>query len=106
MDRFEAEKHAAGLAASVKPIKEFNSVQLLDIENPGSRLPLVYLIAGKLEIFLLGGDSPDWARKLTEEEIDGLPYEICWTGPDTHYEVNSRKTTELGLYLLDLIVYL
>ena len=55
----------------------------------------MYLIAGKQDVFLLGGDSEEWAKKLTEEEIQHLPIDIYWTGDITNFEVDSRKTTEL-----------
>ena len=94
IDDFEEQKVEAGDCSSTKPIKEFDSVTLFDIWE-GREKVHVYLIAGKMDIFLLGEDEEEWAQRLTEEEIKGLPMEIYWTGPKTNFEVNSRKTTEL-----------
>ena len=82
IDEFEEKKVEAGDCSTTKPIKEFDTVTL-------------YLIAGKLDVFLLGENEEEWAQRLTEEEIKDLPMEIYWTGPKTNFEVSSRKATEL-----------
>ena len=98
IDEFEAEIAAVGAGAagnpvSGKPMKEFSSVQLLDIWE--GRTVHVYLIAGKKDVFLLGEDEIEWAKRLTEEEmLEQLPMNIYWTGPTTNFEVSSKKTTE------------
>ena len=74
-------------------MKEFSSVQLLDIWE--GRTVHVYLIAGKKDVFLLGEDEIEWAKRLTEEEIhEQLPMNIYWTGPTTSFEASSKRTTE------------
>ena len=65
-------------------------MQLIDLQDH------LYLIAGRREIFLLGEDSPEWARKLTEEEISAFPYDVYWTGDEKKFSVSSKKTTELS----------
>ena len=66
-------------------------------------LDTVYLIAGKKDVFLLGGNSEEWAQRLSEEEIRQLPVDIYWTGGINHFEVDSRKTTELRKYGFNFI---
>ena len=86
----------SGTFASAKPIKEFDSVQLLDIENGPNKWNL-YLVAGANKIFLLGPDSgDDWAHLLTPTELEDFPYDIIWSGEDTRFEANSVKATELS----------
>ena len=50
-------------------------------------------------MFLLGEDNDDWARRLIDDEIQQLPFDIYWTGAVTNFEVDSKKTTELREYL-------
>ena len=86
----------SGTFASAKPIKEFDRVQLLDIEKGPNKWSL-YLVAGANKVFLLGPESgDDWARLLTPTELEGLPYDIIWSGEDTKFEANSLKATELS----------
>ena len=94
IDQFEADRSAGNVQTSVKPTKEFSRVQLLDIRDEEGALH-VYLIAGKQDVFLLGGDNEEWAHRLTEEEIQCLPIDIYWTGKITNFEVDSKKTTQL-----------
>ena len=96
MDEFEATKFEAGQTSSTKPIKEFGCVDLLPIWE-GSQVH-VYLITGRRDVFLLGEDQTEWAYKLSEQEIEqDIPFEIFWTGEETNYETNSKRTTELGM---------
>ena len=53
-------------------------------------------------MFLLGEDSEEWAQRLTEEEIQQLPIDIYWTGGNTSFVVDSKKTTELREYGMPL----
>ena len=86
----------SGNFMSAKPIKEFDSVSLLDVEVGPDRWDL-YMIAGKDIIFLLGPNSGDeWAHELTEEELQDFPYDIVWSGGETKFEANSKKATELS----------
>ena len=94
IDDFEEQKVEAGDCSTTRPIKEFDRVTLYDIWEARDTVH-VYLIAGKVDVFLLGEDEEEWAHRLTEEEIKGLPMEIYWTGPQINFEVNSRKATEL-----------
>ena len=59
----------------------------------------MYLITGRRDVFLLGEDNDDWARRLIDDEIQQLPFDIYWTGAVTNFEVDSKKTTELREYL-------
>ena len=104
IDQFEAERNEEDNEEAQKPTKEFSSVQLLDINDEETGELHVYLIAGKKDIFLLGENNEQWARRLTEEEINEFPYNIYWTGKDTNFEVDSRRTTELREYLVLNIV--
>ena len=86
----------SGTFASAKPIKEFDSVQLLEIEKEPNRWNL-YLVAGANRIFLLGPDSgDDWAQLLTPTELEDFPFDIIWSGEDIKFEANSVKATELS----------
>ena len=86
----------SGTFASAKPIKEFDSVQLLEIEKEPNMWDL-YLVAGANKIFLLGPDSgDDWAHLLTPTELEDFPYDIIWSGEDIKFEANSVKATELS----------
>ena len=92
IEEYEAESSALGAGARLKQVKEFNTPQMLDVDNK------LYLVAGESQIFLLGDDSgDDWARKLTLDEIEALPVGIQWDGPEVHFETDKRKVTELGM---------
>lgn len=87
---------SSGNFMSAKPIKEFDSVSLLDVEVGPDRWDL-YMIAGRDIIYLLGPNSGDeWAHELTEEELQDFPYDIVWSGGETKFEANSKKATELS----------
>ena len=86
---FEAERNESGLFSTSKPIKEFDEVSLLDVDN------ILYLVAGRQKIFLLG-QSDNWARELSSQELEDLPFDIYWTGRETNFEVDSRRATELS----------
>ena len=76
---------------TAKTIKEFDSVQLMDLDNK------LYLVAGKHKIFLLGAEGGDnWAHELSSQEIDGLSVDVFWTGIETDIEADSKKATELS----------
>ena len=103
IDQFEADRSAGGNQTSAKPMKEFSRVQLFDLRDEDTGALHVYLIAGKKDVFLLGGNSEEWAQRLSEEEIRQLPVDIYWTGGINHFEVDSRKTTELRKYGFNFI---
>ena len=71
------EKNKSGAFSSVKAIKEFENVQVMEFDNS------FYMVAGRRQIYLLGEDCNEWARRLTEEEIESLPFDIYWTGVET-----------------------
>ena len=90
IDSYMTEQDQNGSNYTGKSIKEFDSVQFLDLG-----CDQLYLVTGKKKIFHLG-DGDDWARELTETEIQSLPYDIYWTGPDVNFEADSRRATELS----------
>lgn len=80
---------------NLKPIKEFDSPQILDVDNA------IYLVTGPDKIFLLGEDAGDeWARLLTEDEIDNLPFDIHWDGQILEFKADSKSATELSKQIL------
>ena len=91
---------SSGNFLSAKPIKEYDSVSLLDVEVGPGRWDL-YMIAGRDIIYLLGPNSGDeWAHLLSEEELADFPYDIVWSGGETKFEANSKKATELRKFLI------
>ena len=96
IDQFEAQRNDESAEEAPRPTKEISCVQLYDVEDSGDRH--VYLIAGKKDIFLLGEDSEEWARRLTDEELKKFPIDIYWTGKVTNFQVDSKRTTELRKY--------
>lgn len=86
---FEFERNESGLFATTKTIKEFDEVSLLDLDNN------LYLVAGSQKIFLLG-QTDNWAKELSPQELEELPVDIYWNGRETHFEVDSKRATELS----------
>ena len=82
-----------------KPIMELSDVDVLDLEDK------LYLVAGRSQIFLLGEENDvEWARKLTAPEIESLPVDIFWSGGDTNFEADNKRTTELSKCFSDLVI--
>lgn len=90
VEAYEARKSELGTTDAVKPIKAFEEVQLLTIDDK------LYLVAG--QIFLLGDSAGDnWARPLTDKERDIFPLKIIWEGEAIAFEADSLRATELSM---------
>lgn len=94
IEEYEANSTSTGQGGRLKPLKEFRSPQILDLDDR------LFLVTGASNIFILGNDAgDDWARPLTVDEINELPVTIQWDGPDRQFECDSKKVTELSEYL-------
>lgn len=89
IQEFESRCTDGGDFESNKLIKEYDDVQILDLDDN------LYLVTGSNRIFLLGENAgEDWARLLTDKEIKDLPVVIHWNGPTTCFEASSKFATE------------
>ena len=95
IQEFDRSRDVDGEIVNYKPIREFENVEILDLNDT------LYLVAGRSKIYLLGQEAGDeWARLLTEQEILDLPIDMYWDGEETQFETSSKVTTELRKFMI------
>ena len=95
IQEFDRSRNSDGEIIHFKPIREFETVEILDLEE------ILYLVTGRDKIYLLGQEAGgDWARLLTATEIQDLQIDIHWEGEEFDFEVGSKQVTEFFFYII------